>query len=220
MPIVIGDVFRTVVACYNQEAKQQGLFRVYHRAIAIGGAEIEDIPLAFKNKLKTVMRSWLPQNCRFAGCSTQKVYPLPRSGTFYSLDGGVGTSSSLGPLPTQASGLIRYRTAGITYANPAPPPSTLSSPGTHGRSYIPFPGVAWFDAPTNELLDTAVTKLQSIADRLGPIASIATTGLQLQQVIAQGPNLFQDVVSNEVSYQVATQRRRGSFGQLNKAFGG
>jgi len=217
-PLVAGDVLNVVIACYVAEPKQLGESRVRYRVVTPGGVDLEDMPRFFRNLLKTPYKAWLPLSATFAGVSVQRILPSPRSGTISSLDGSVGLAGDVGYLPTQVSGLLTYKTAGIAAVIAGDPPVVVSPalPGTHGRSYVPFPATTWFDPETNSLTGSAVTKLAAIRTRLGPTLTLG--GAQLQQIVLRGTKQF-DVISSEPSELFATQRKRGAYGQLNRPFG-
>ncbi len=211
-PFAPNDIVKVTVGCYFGVAKQLGESVLYYRCTAETGTFIEDLPDFFNGRFRTPYRSWLPATCLYAGVSVQRVFPRPRTGTFYRIQNGAGTGGGAGCMPSQCSGLIRSRTAGYPAIGPAP-----ALPGTSGRSYVPFVATTWFDSANNVLTAVGVSKLDAISTRMGPTVSQIGAVLGVYQPTTF---IFRDATTIESSELVATQRRRGAFGQLNKTFGG
>jgi len=220
LPLVANDVLRVVYACYVNEPKQLGESRLHYRVVNAGGFNLEDVAPFLRARLVVPYKGWLPTTAFFAGVSVQRILPAPRSGVLYEVGENFGLASAAGFLPTQASGLISYKTSGIAAVIAGDPPVIVSPalPGTHGRSYIPFPAGSHYDPATNQFTAGAQTKLGAIRTKLGPIIDLGG-GASLQQIILRGTKTF-DVISSAPSPNVATQRRRGAFGALNRPFGG
>jgi len=211
-PLVMGDALKMVVGCYFGTAKQLGESVVFYNVNA-SGMDMEDFALAMRNRLTPVFRAWMHPSCVFGGVSVQRVTPN-RTTPFYSLSNLAGMmASSAGPMPSQCSAVIRFRTAGFPLADPPKKAPT-------GRAYVPFPAALYFDYDDNVLTTAGFAALDAISQKIGPVVNLASGQSFQQMVLSKANTAFVNVTAHEPLLQVGTQRRRGSFGQLNRAFGG
>jgi len=211
--LAVGDKLRVVFGSYYPTTKQLGECVLFYRVVTTALPDAETVALFFKNFTKVQWKNLFHTTVQFAGVSVQKVSPNPKSVPVYSLDGGPGTrSASVGTLPSQCAALIRFRTAG----NPAFP----AAKAPVGRCYVPFIADGIFDYDDNQLTSGGLSALDALSRKLGPTISSVGSAVDLQQVILSRATLsYTDVASHEVNSFLATQRRRGAYGQLNRPFG-
>jgi len=209
-PLANNDKLLVVYGSNYGEPSQLGEFRVYYNVVNAAGRSVESLADLLGAMMRTQMIQWLGAGCTYGGCSVQRLFPPPRTTPVYSIWNTASLNSSA-TLPSQVSGVIRYRTSGL----PGIPPA----PGTHGRSYIPFPADRFFDHTKNKLNAAGTSVLQGIADKVGPLFTVPGSTVRLQLLVRQPEDVFQEVSSVEVLEFVGTQRRRGAFGQRNRPFG-
>jgi hypothetical protein len=210
--LVAGDILRVVVSCYYGTQKQAGQFRLHYRVESSGGFDVENLPGFIRSHLRTPMRAWLSSNCAFEGVSVKRLDPIVTP-VFYSVVPVNGTGGTAGTLPSQASGLVRFRCSGNNLVVPSVAPGV-------GRSYVPFVNPNNFDSDLNALTPNGKAKLNAIAVKLGNFMVLGG-GLILQLGLYRpATKVFREATQTQVSELVATQRRRSAFNQLNKSFGG
>jgi len=219
-PLVVNDLLRITVATRVPSKAQTGINVLHYKVTATGAGNLEQIPLAFYNRVVTQYCNWLPTVARFSGVSVSRIGMDP-AGPFYQVFSQSGLNGAeIAPL--QASGLIRLTTGGDTLTTPATPPGK-------GRVYIPFLAIAAYDA-VNGIVGTAgMSRLEAIRAVLGPTMTL-TGGIGIKMIVRRTktnpspapPTLlgYTDVTALTALRAIATQRRRGDFGRINAAFGG
>jgi len=206
MPVTLagGDICRLRIACYT--ANQVGINVVHWQVTSLTGTGRTDAQVAddFNTDLAPRYKTVLSAQARFRGVSFQRILPLPP--TFpqivTTLD-GVGLVAG-DMAPTQTSGIVSAKTefAGAKY---------------RGRVYIPFPGEASSDSNGIPIAQY-VTDIEDIGDELYTSIVLGGGGntVTLTPVIYHRSTATATKIDGFVARaKWATQRRRGSFGQVN-----
>jgi len=219
-PLAAADILRVTIACRVPAKAQLGLNVIYYRVTTPGGMNLEQVPLAFYNRIVTQYTSWMPSVAQFSGVSVSRT-SAPLAGPFYSVFNQSGTGGS-DVLPMQVTALIRSSANGDAALDPPLKPCK-------GRVYIPFASATNWTGATGTWTTTGMSKLESIRAVLGPTLTL-TGGASLEMVLRRtktnpppAPPTFRGytTVTQLLSLRAAaTQRRRGDFGRVNAAFGG
>lgn len=199
-----GDICRLRVACYT--ANQVGINVAHFQVTSVTGTSRNDAQVAddFNTSLAPRYKTALSAQARFRGVSFQRILPLPP--TFpqivTTLD-GVGLVAG-DMLATQTSGIVSAKTefAGAKY---------------RGRVYIPFPGEASSDVNGIPIAQY-VTDIEDIGEELYTPVVLGAGG----NTVTLTPCIFHRATGTATKIdgftarqKWATQRRRGSFGQVN-----
>jgi len=206
MPVTLAlnDVVRLRVACYT--ANQQGVNVCHFQVTTVVGTGQTDAQVAgaFDTALAARYKAVLSVAARYRGVSIQRILPLPP--TYPQI---VTTSDGVG---TVAGDMMSTQTSGIVSAK-----TEFAGPKYRGRAYIPFPGEASNDA--NGLpIAGYVTDLEDIGDELYTPVVIGGGG----NTVTLTPCIYHRATATVTKIdgytaraKWATQRRRGSFGQVN-----
>jgi len=226
-PLAVGDVVQVVFATRLNLTAQLGMWRSFYRVTVAGTATYEDLGQEIYNFIKGAVAGWLPAGIGFTGVGVTRQkknmagVTIGKAGPFKFRSVTDGTSTGT-VLPGQASAMLRWTCTSLPLATPP-----LGS--AKGRSYIPWISVANYNTGTTQLLGAGLAKLTTIGQRMGPVMAVATKGVTLQMVLRRTnpppavgePRPFAgwaDVTKGEAQPLIATQRRRGEFGQVNAAF--
>lgn len=201
----VNDIYKVRFVSYWATGQQAGV-NVRHylcTAKAGTGATEAQIAAGLDVSAAPLYKALLSASVQYRGVGIQKIWPLPiLVETFTVVNAGAGTVAG-DMLPPQSSGLITLLT---------------NQAGRHfrGRLYVAFPGEA--DQADGSFIAGYTTRLGSLATML---VTPYTAG------IGGNTNVFQPVVYNRVAHtttnlitttihsNVATQRRRGTFGRTN-----
>jgi len=226
-PLAVGDVVNVVFATRLNLTAQLGMWRSFYRVTAAGTATYEDLAQDIYNFMRDSIAGWLPAGIGFTGVGVTRQkknmagVDIGKAGPFKFRSVTNGTSTGT-VLPGQASAMLRWTCTALPLN--APPLGSAK-----GRSYIPWVSVANYNTGTTQLLGVGVAKLTTVGQRMGPVMAVALKGATLQMVLRRTnappapdePRPFAgwaDVTKGEAQPLVATQRRRGEFGQVNAAF--
>jgi len=205
-----GDLIQVRTVCYTP---QQISMNVLHYQIVTQGGTPMDLgrmALAFDTLWHTLYKTLIPTTARWRGVGCQNMMApktLEYSSTVNSDPGTAGDNLT----PTQVSGLIHLR-------------APLAGRRYRGRIYPGLLGTILI-ADLGGLTVGGVTELTALADALGPVLNLAQDGQTCQvaltirhpDVVVGGVKVPQwstvDLIS--ASVLLATQKRRGEYGQHN-----
>jgi len=205
-----GDLLQVRVVCYTPE--QISMNVLHYQMVTQGGTPmtLERIALALDIKWEGFYKVIMPPTAKYRGVGAQNLM-APRTleypSTVNSGDGSEGTNLTA----TQASGLIKFR-------------APLAGRRYRGRIY---PGLlsSSLIASTGGLSVGGVSLLSDLSEQLGPTLNLTQDGQTCQiglairhpDVIVAGVRVPQwstvDLIT--VSTLLATQKRRGQYGQHN-----
>ncbi len=205
---IVGDalLMRTV---YQATGAQVGINNFGYKVTGIitGGASLQELATAIDVVLAPIAKALIPSNVTYRGIGFTNLTP-PRTQEFWSnANLGVGTNGTL-LTPTQVAGIISYY-------------GTFAGPRNRGRNYIPF-------VPQNEVTATGLPQT-TYTTALG---ALVTFLLANRVVVGVGGSTTLFPAINHRPYangsgtaiftmaartRFGTQRKRGSYGQLNRS---
>lgn len=194
--------------CWCAGSSQLGINTVRIRFgsfIPGGPVDAVDFADAYATAIAPYYKAVLDSSCTFAGVSIQD-FPTRLNIAVFSKDGAGAGLVAGNDAPSQASGLISFRTM-------------LAGRKGRGRIYVPFPSVTSNGA--DGLPITAYTDaLGELADTfIGPEPlTVGTTSIAYFGVIVddKGVGAYKDIAQVIAQKKWATQRRRGSYGRKNE----
>jgi len=206
---IVGDYLQVRVHCQANDQLSLNVLHYQVTAVAGGGLSLNSIAGQLSAAFATAYKAWLPATATYDFTSVQNISP-PISNPWTSNSGaGVGASTG-GLLPRQSSGLIRHITS-------------MGGRSNRGRSYIGF--IAGVNVDTSgELTGGGTALLTAIGNAIGPVLTptVGAASVTLQLVVRH-PDLVGPPTApvgtpvNVVTASglIATQRRRGDYGQQN-----
>jgi len=214
--IIFGeDILRVRVNCYVPSERQVGIndyvFQV--NDLDPGDQTLATVTKGFADFFEELYKAIIPPQASYMGVYVNRIDPNPTPSLSSTVGAGVGEANgSLSPL--QATGVISRYTD-----NPGP--------SGRGRIYTPFLPTSFLT--TNGELDLsgdagiAMGALQAAAFKdpdLGPITIPTDDGnITVFQGLWGGPDplvpVFTLITRSKVQPLIATQKRRGDYGQMN-----
>ena len=208
----VGDLVQVRVHC--KAGSQAGINVLNYRVVAVvgGGMALPDIASYFDGIVPGPYTDWMSIHSNYEGVEVQNLQPPITNPVTASVNAGAGVTPGANS-PRQVSGLIGTHTV-------------LGGRPNRGRIYVPFPASTWVSLD-GELTGAGLAALQAVADALGPVV-VANLGavqtsleLQVRHPDVVGPPrtpVSTAVIRLTASTGLATQRRRGDFGQPNPSF--
>lgn len=224
MPTLIvndNEVFKIQAYCFESvNTAQVAINTTYWRSKVAGGSEtpnadITELLTQFDSTVAPLYKGVLVASAAYSGSTIQRFRPKPVSLTFKDTSrAGAGTVAG-DALPQQTAFVLSFRSL---YGK------------THGRNYLPFPGVASMDAngtPSAAYL-VAVALFSTFYESGFSVAKAGVTTSFSQLIYTPQfpahPTVDDPIVRDEAFTAVAeysqrdgfaTQRRRGFYGRVN-----
>lgn len=212
--ILVNDLIGIRVWCKDEE--QASVNNLYFRAIAVtSNPRDQDVADYFDTNLAPNYKPLLSNVANYLGVEAQIFRPSPLTVFEPAIAAQFPGPGTGGPaaFPKQTSGLVSFRTA-------------VSGRRNRGRNYIPFPSTAAGDSqgmPTAGYLTSLETLLTFYDAFIVPGDTIVAAGgtVTLVWTIRHRDLAFPldstPITTSVAKNAFATQRRRGSLGQANKA---
>jgi len=205
--VLSGHICQVRLISYDPDTLQIGLNIVWAKAFNLIGGPVTSMECAqainqvFKTLYKTVMAS----DCKWYGVGVRdySIAPLPTE-DIYAVDQGPGIVGGV-TAPDQLCALITLKTG-------------VAGPAGRGRKYIPFVPVS-FIAADNKIDAAQLPSYALIA--LAFVDPVLVTGisggtLNLQFGVAKADQTgFKPITDAILHPEIATQRRRSSYGKTN-----
>lgn len=210
--LLLDQVIRERVMCYDVDQEQLGENIVFHRVTAVVGSPTDaDVADNRSQAHSNEYKDWMCGNDEYIGVGVQVVGAGAGPEMVSVVGTGAGTSGVVG-LPPQTTGLIRF-TTGIFLIG-----ETGKRYSPRGRIYIPFPARTWMNNQ-GSMTAAAVPRLEAIAQTF-PLTQTITQrvghSVSLQMILRCKLNTVNVNVTTRTPLQAfATQRRRGAFGRRN-----
>jgi len=205
-----GDLLQVRTVCYTDNQISMNVLHYQMVTQGVAPITLENMAEALSELWAPLYKSLMPDSAAFRGVSVQNLMS-PRTLEYHETgDSGPGTEGA-NLAPTQATGLIRFR-------------APLAGRRYRGRIY---PGLisAGLIAANGGLSVGGETALNALATELGPARTVAEDGqtallglaIRHPDVIVAGVRIPQwstvDLI--DPSVLLATQKRRGEYGQHN-----
>lgn len=200
----VGDILRLRIVTYT--SSQIGVNTAHFKVTAVAGAAQTDaaIAAAFDTALAPRYTAVLSVGARYRGVSIQKIFPLPPK-----VPQAVVTNDGPGLV---AGDMMAGQIAGLIWAKTA-----NAGPTEKGRMYLPFVGEA-SNAATGVPTAGYVTDITDIADEVYTPVTVGAGGdtITLDPVVWHRGTLTATGIDSYGARTIwGTQRRRGSYGQMN-----
>lgn len=200
------NILKVLPVCFTANQVSMSPFHFLVAATAPPAPTDLECAVFFDGTFSPLYQALLSTAANYRGTSCQIIFPLPVRVAQASVAGLVAGTVGGNPLPTQTSGIVKFRTVSAGRA-------------FRGRTFVPFPGGnanGVSGLPTNIYVGNLNALLAAIVP--GPLVVVSGGGgtATLKLVIYHRKLHTNDVVTDGASEQKwATTRRRGSFGRPN-----
>ncbi len=202
--LAINDVIRAQIACVDSE--QASINTVHYQVTGVGvtPATLEDFAANWSALVAPKIKPMIYNGALFDGVVAQVISPLPlMARVLEDGDQGIGTAGAVGA-PRQAAPLIRFQT-------------DFAGPGFRGRNYLPFLSSSHvigygYASPTYVALALVLSEAMRNFTAVSNGGRTATVRLGLWK---RAGSIFTPVVSTSAGPDLATQKRRGTYGRPN-----